>query len=255
MTKRVALLDNLKSLKFSWAEIESLITSAEINGWRVYVGDGARPNVLTWFITLNGASLSTDMAQRAVMVHLALDESERRATWEEQTETFVRENCAALVADLLGWLRREPATINAPSRWATWERGVLFKLPHARELQSLILERQGKVDAESDEAGTIEDAIVGRLAALGYDLERDHVFVPSWLMCKWVCEVENRRLSQMEVTQKVKQWIDEDKLKRIYVCPSRTHGRGFDWIGHHCDSREPQKRDIAERLAKARQDG
>jgi hypothetical protein len=71
LIRRVALLDNVKSLRFSWSELESLITSPSVSGKRMYVGEAARPNVLTWFITLNGAALSTDMAQRSVIIKLA----------------------------------------------------------------------------------------------------------------------------------------------------------------------------------------
>ncbi len=60
---RIGLLDNLKSTRFSWGEFEAMLTLTEINGWEVYVGDSRRPNLLTWIITLNGASLSTDMAR------------------------------------------------------------------------------------------------------------------------------------------------------------------------------------------------
>jgi hypothetical protein len=49
-TKRVALLDNVKSLRFSWGELEALVTNPIISGRQLYVGEGQRPNLLTWFI-------------------------------------------------------------------------------------------------------------------------------------------------------------------------------------------------------------
>ena len=74
LTHRVAFLDNVKSLRFSWAELGALVTSVEISGKRMFVGEVQRPNTFTWFGTLNGASLSTDMAQRCVIIKLGRPE-------------------------------------------------------------------------------------------------------------------------------------------------------------------------------------
>lgn len=67
-TKRVMLFDNVKSMRLSWAELEALITTSVISGRQLYSGEGQRPNLLTWFITLNGVSMATDMAQRSVII-------------------------------------------------------------------------------------------------------------------------------------------------------------------------------------------
>ncbi len=70
LDRRVALLDNVKTLRFSWADLEALITADVISGRALYVGEGRRLNTLLWIITLNQASLSRDMAQRVVPVRL-----------------------------------------------------------------------------------------------------------------------------------------------------------------------------------------
>jgi hypothetical protein len=70
MEKRTTLLDNVKSLKFSWAEFEALITSEKISGKQMYVGEASRVNRITYVITINGPSLSTDLAQRAITIKL-----------------------------------------------------------------------------------------------------------------------------------------------------------------------------------------
>lgn len=86
-TLRVMLLDNVKTTRFSSAELEGLITSRTISGKQLYVGNATRWNYLTPFITLNGASLSTDMAQRTVEIRLA--EPVYQADWEERLQRFV----------------------------------------------------------------------------------------------------------------------------------------------------------------------
>lgn len=69
--KRIGTVDNLKSPRFSWGDFENLITASVISGKQMYIGDAQRPNLLTWIITINGASLSTDMAQRICEIRLA----------------------------------------------------------------------------------------------------------------------------------------------------------------------------------------
>src|SRR5262249_28964922 len=44
LDRRVVLLDNVKSLKLSWAELESLVTNDTVSGHRMFHGEGWRPN-------------------------------------------------------------------------------------------------------------------------------------------------------------------------------------------------------------------
>src|SRR5205823_14432796 len=90
LTKRVALHDNVKTLRFSWSDLEALVTGPQINGYQLYVGDASRPNTLIWFITMNGASMSKDMAQRCVPIKLA--RPKYSGQWEEETIRFIDEN-------------------------------------------------------------------------------------------------------------------------------------------------------------------
>ena len=76
--KRVVLLDNVKSHRFSWAELEAFITSPVISGHEMYRGEGQRPNTTTVAITVNGASLSKDLAQRAIVVRAVPAGARRR---------------------------------------------------------------------------------------------------------------------------------------------------------------------------------
>src|SRR5262249_31842031 len=55
---RVALLDNVKLYRLSSEFIESLITCEMISGHRLYHGHATRTNLLTWVVTVNGASFS-----------------------------------------------------------------------------------------------------------------------------------------------------------------------------------------------------
>ena len=181
--KRIATLDNLKTARFSWGDFENLITADTINGKRLYIGDASRPNLITWTITLNGASLSTDMAQRVVEIRLA--EPSYSDTWEEEVAAFIDANREKIVADCLGFCNGPAKPMKRHTRWATWEAQVLSKVDHPDDCVSLILDRRGAVDVEQEESTIIEDYFANKLAGLGYDPERDDVFIPNDVAARW----------------------------------------------------------------------
>src|SRR5262249_54282016 len=141
LERRVAQLDNVKTLRFSWSELEGLITDSIISGRQLYVGEGRRPNTLTWCITLNGANLSKDLAQRCIIVNVA--RPEYSATWEEETIALIEEKRWEIIGDILAALRSEPASLRRYSRRGAWEQGVLAHVADPSECQKVIEERQG----------------------------------------------------------------------------------------------------------------
>jgi hypothetical protein len=161
LTLRVALLDNVKTLKFSWAELEGLITSDTISGHQYYVGEGRRPNTVTWAITLNGANLSTDLAQRCVIVKLK--RPSYLATWEEDTTAFINAKRWAIIGDIMAALKKSTPALLRHSRWGAWEDAVLAKLGDPSECQKVIAERQGQVDDEKAEATLVQEYFAAEL--------------------------------------------------------------------------------------------
>lgn len=114
MNRRLCLLDNIKTTRFSWGELEGVVTGNTISGKRLYVGEGSRPNRLTWMITMNGASLSTDLAQRVIEIRLASPSYDPE--WENKVFGFIRENREAILADVIAFLRGPQQKIESPSR-------------------------------------------------------------------------------------------------------------------------------------------
>ena len=248
-TKRVALLDNVKSLKFSSAEIESLITADEISGHRLYLGEGTRPNHLAWFITLNGPSLSTDMAQRTVEVRFA--RPKYTGSWESDVRQYIADNRNAILGDLIGILRGPRQDLGGHSRWAAWERGVLACVPDAAKCYELIIARRGEADAECEELELIEDYFADKLRWLEYDTDKDDVFIPATIATKWYNAATGEAKKTVGVTRILKQMRDEEKLWRIvYYRRGGSGSRGFRWIGEHALDCYPTIWDLGERLAK-----
>ena len=81
---RLVLLDNIKALKFSSADIESMVTAPTIDGHVLHVGHGSRPNYLTYALTANEPMLSTDLASRAIPIEVR--PSRKSAAWDERTD-------------------------------------------------------------------------------------------------------------------------------------------------------------------------
>lgn len=249
---RVAILDNVKTTRFSWGELEAIITSPVISGRRLYVGNGSRPNFLTWLITVNGASLSTDMAQRVVEIKLA--DPDYDGTWEERLRAFIDEHRQAIIADLVAFLRSPPKTLRRSTRWASWERGVLACVENPDACLDAILARREQMDVEQEEGEIIEDYFAGRLRGLGYDPDRDDVFLPNEIAARWFNAATNDNRKVSGVTRSLKQFRDEGRITRIVQYRDGSTGeRGFRFVGDHADAGAATKYDIRRRIAEKQQ--
>ena len=250
----MALLDNVKTTRFSWAELESLITSPVINGRRLYVGDASRPNYFTWCITLNGASLSTDMAQRTVEVRLA--PPEYRKNWDREVAQFIDSNRQAILADVVAVLRRPRKRVTKFSRWATWEGDVLSRLENPDDLVDLILERRSECDVEQEEGELIESAFDSRLRTLDYDTDLDDVFVPVALAADWLNLATGERYKVTGASRRLKQMINEGRLHHLQEAKHpESRKRGFRWVGEHADIAARVKLDVHHRIKLSKEEG
>jgi hypothetical protein len=247
LKKRVVLLDNVKSLKFSWAELESLITCPEVSGKRLFVGEGTRPNNLTWILTLNGPSMSEDMAQRCVFI--SIDRPVHSGGWEEETYRYIDDNREALVADALGFFRRTPAPLERHSRWSTWERDVLARLAEPAETQALILERQGRFNVEEEEHAIVEVYFDRRLTGLNYNTAMQVIRIPNETVTEWFNAATNERQRTTAVSRTLRQAHTEGKIHRLKPDGCRSFGRGFLWVGESSPADAVACNDLQERIA------
>lgn len=234
LNKRLARLDNVKSLRFSWADLESIITTPKISGKRMYVGEGSRPNTLTWVITLNGVALSTDMAQRSIVIKLR--KPDRRRHWEQEVTQHVEEHRTAIVADIRHFLELPSKPIEKHTRWAAWEGDVLAKLPDAEALLQVIGDRSTAADADADEALTIEEFFCEQLDALEYRPEVDQVLIPSNVAANWYGQATHEKRPISHACRILHQAAGEGKFTRLSSYRSKAF-RGFCW------NREPEPGD------------
>jgi hypothetical protein len=247
-SKRVCFSDNIKSTRFSWAELEALITAEMISGHELYQGEGRRENVFTWLLTLNGASLSTDMAQR--VIEIRLKDPEYCGDWEGEVKAYIDGNRQAILGDLIAFLRQPAKPMKRHSRWATWEAAVLSRTSDPNACLNTILERRGQVDVEAEEGAIIEDFFASKLRWLGYDTEREDVFIPNQIAASWYNRATNENAKVTGVTRALRQLHSEGRLHRICQAREGDSGdRGFRFVGQYADANAIIRQDLGYRLS------
>lgn len=155
--KRILLMDNVKTFRLSSADLESLVTNPLVNGHRYYHGQAGVPNYFTLFITLNGASLSRDFAQRVIPVRLK--RAKMREGWEAEVDAFLESSRRELIGDLMTVLNRSSAKLETLSRWGPWETGVIAKLKHAEKALASVAERTADMDADGEDVGRVQETM------------------------------------------------------------------------------------------------
>jgi hypothetical protein len=225
MAFRVALLDNVKILKFSCAELESLITDDTISGHRLYLGEGQRPNMLTWYITFNQASLSKDLAHRCVIVRLSqcpFDDS-----WNDRVKRFINDNRWSIIGDILAILRKEPAKLAKHSRWGEWEKGVLAHVDNPEACQAEIARRRGEVDGDQEESDLVREHFVEELRSRKHDPDTEVLFIPS----KIAATICNEATEKNEAVHRASGFLATLTIPELRRARRTGVRRGFIWTG------------------------
>lgn len=232
--KRVVMLDNVKTHKFSWADLEGLITASEISGRALYVGEGRRPNTLVWMITLNGATLSKDMAQRCIQIKL--DRPAFKASWEMDVRDFIRSHRWGILGDIRALLEADSQLIHAQTRWAAWERDVLGKTLAWGTLQTEIRSRQHAVDDDDDERLHVAQFFVERLDQRGHDPDKETVRIPSLLAAEWVSDATRTKYP----TNRASAFLSGLAIPQLRKS-NRGGWRGWIWTGLNTQDKDARK--------------
>ena len=234
---RILRIDNIKTHRFSWGDLEGLITAETISGHGMYQGEVRRPNTFTTMLTLNGASLSKDMAQRVVMIKVR--RPARIKGWEDGVRAFVAECRWEILADAVALLSLPPGDLEPQSRWADWEAAVLSKVADPATCQSLILERQGVVDEGDADRDVVRDHLMEVLAAKLGDADEVLTIIPSRDMALIVSEAMRKHYETNPASSFLK------GLAIPELTPFRSKKiRGWLWCGAARTQPEQPIRDV-----------
>jgi 5S rRNA maturation endonuclease (ribonuclease M5) len=124
---RIGLLDNVAGY-LRTELVERLLTSPQIDGKRMYVGQASRPNTLCWFLTTNSFRISTDMAHRVFVIEVN-PPSSAVTRWDERLRVYIEQHLHEIVADSIAILRWAPPVVDVGigDRWAEWVDAVLVR--------------------------------------------------------------------------------------------------------------------------------
>jgi hypothetical protein len=233
--KRIVLLDNLKTLRFSWADLEGFITAPVISGHEMYKGEGQRPNTTTVAITINGASLSKDMARRCVIIRLA--RPVYQADWAVTVGDFVAEFRQQILGDLRGVLEADIAgTPEVALQWADWEAQVLARVKEAQECRAVILERQAAVDDDASDAQLVAEQFRAMLKRSKHEPDRCYVLIPRKLAGKWL----EAALGDSFTTSKARAILNNLGIPELRESASDGK-RGWCWTGAKANNKVKMK--------------
>jgi hypothetical protein len=223
--KRVAVLDNLKTMKFSWAEFEGLVTGSVVSGHRMFKGEGSRPNTLVWILTMNGGSLSKDMAKRTVCVKVRRPDK-YLPEWEEEVGEFLAQRRWDVLADVQAELKKTATSLKRHTRWSLWEKNVLAHCQDVDKCQEAIEDRQRDMDADADEKVLVRETFVRALTAHKLDPDTSAVFISS----RDAAALVESATGEKRPTPKATTF-----LKGLGILELRKHDhaamRGFAWRG------------------------
>lgn len=179
--KRMVRFDNVKSSRFACEDYERMITSSILSGRKLFVGEGQRPNLLTYALTMNGVALGDDLASRSAVIHLA--RPIHRAAWREEVEQFIERHRWELIAEIGSILEAPPTPLSTHGRFGAWEAAVLSKLASPNELVTVLRTRSQDIDVDHDTAQMLEDALRDRCGLWNTPLE------PMTIGSEVACEV------------------------------------------------------------------
>jgi hypothetical protein len=201
-------------------------TTAIISGRQLYVGEGRRPNTVTYFITLNGANLSKDVAQRCVPI--VGKRPDYDASWEEETIRLIENERWAIIGDIIGKLKAPAERLQCYSRWSTWEQAVLSRVAEPSECQAVIEERQAVVDIDQTESDIVRAGFRDELIRRGHSPDSETIWLASEDAAKLVNRIENEDRRPFNRAMSHLYTLAIPEIRRSN---RGARGRGCEWVG------------------------
>lgn len=203
LLQRCVLIDNVKS-ELGGNELEQLITGTVIDGHKLHVGHMSRPNLFTWFITMNSPTLSKDLAERAIIIRIGSQKHD--VDFKSWSMKFIEERRPYLITSILKRLKRDVPDYVLPSqfndRWVAWRNEVLAKVtPNVEALKTVmkeVLTRRGQYNAELDDATHIYGEVLQLLKEKHIDPNTSYVKIQAEVLCRRIMERVNKDIKSVK---------------------------------------------------------
>jgi hypothetical protein len=230
--KRVIRADNVKSERWSWDEFEALVTSSVISGRANNRGEQQMPNLKVYAVTMNGGTLSKDMASRSVRIFLKRPEPD--GTWESRLRAYVAAHKWEIAAECMYLLKNdndEPVNLSYGNRWGPWTTEVLSKVvSDVKKAQETFLGRQGQYDGDTSESLDFEDYLKKELDRMSYPV-KGRILISGFHMSEFISDYEGKDMNPHKTGMAIGRMKGLSRLGK-----RRTEGeRLYEWDGRDSD--------------------
>lgn len=219
---RVLLVDNVTQILKS-ANFAQLITANTINGRPSYGrAEESRPNNLTYVVTVNGATVDSDMASRAF--YLTLAKPNYQADWKPKVLNYIDKNRYNIFADIIDIIStHKPLDLPIRTRTPQFETEVLHSLCESKEelnnILDTIMDLKAGTNTDKQEAEEFMEEIEDKLSELPqafgkpkFDLENDIFHIRSEVLAEWFDCYKNT--ISTKVKQRFTLWLPNIECKK-----------------------------------------
>lgn len=240
--RRILCVDNATG-RFKSPELASLITARSITGKAPYGrGEEARPNNLTYIITVNSADVDMDLASRAFFVHVVA--SNPTFKWTASVQNYVDAHRLEILSDVISRLRNHTLFpgIAPKTRFPEFEGAILQAWCDTPEEFAAVLEtihsQRIESNSEEDMARDIEDQFKHNIRSVGLDPDSQAIFIRSQVVDRWVLDCIERHQVVGTPTQMVRNFGKLRLIKQVHPKtkifpfngPGRRRGIMWNWV-------------------------
>lgn len=192
---RILRLDNVTGTLRS-SNLAMLVTAGSITGRATYGrGEENRPNNLTYVVTINGATVDTDIASRAYYIMVA--KPKMNPKWGDDIQDYIRENRLQIFADILDVIRNhKPFDVTPVTRVPQFEVTILQAACQTEEqyqkVMNFLMNRKEETNTDEELARRIEEELTQKLintpALHGHPAinpQTDRIFIRSCILEAW----------------------------------------------------------------------
>lgn len=192
---RILRLDNVTGVLRS-SNLAQLVTAGAISGRASYGrGEESRPNNLTYVVTVNGATVDTDIASRAYYIMVARPKMD--PTWTDRVIAYITRNRMQIFADIIDIIENHhqydiPPATRMPQFETTILQAACETPEQYQRVIGFLTEKKEETNTDEEMARRIEEEINQRIidtkTAMGtpvMDPARERIFIRSQVLESW----------------------------------------------------------------------